>query len=66
MHHKLPYKKSAYGNAISFLFFFYGHSMESLSAINLYGQLMTNDFNATLFGHPMIFMFLKLFLDKQF
>ena len=34
-------KKTAYGNAISSLFFLYGHSVESLSAINLYGQLMT-------------------------
>ena len=33
-------KKTAYGNTISFLFFFYGYSKESLSAINLYGQLM--------------------------
>ena len=33
-------QKTTYGNAISFLFFFFGHSMESLSAINLYGQLM--------------------------
>ena len=34
-------KKTAYGNTISFLFF-YDHSiMESLSSINLYGQLMT-------------------------
>ena len=42
MHHKLPCKKTAYGNAITFLFFFHRHSMESLSAINLYGQLMTS------------------------
>ena len=41
MLHKVPYKKTAYANTISFLFFFYVHSMESLSAINLYGQLMT-------------------------
>ena len=41
MHHKLPFKTTAYGNAISVLFFFYGYSMENLSAINLYGQSMT-------------------------
>ena len=41
MHQKLPNKKATHGNAISFLFFFYGHGMENLSAINLYGQLMT-------------------------
>ena len=62
MHHKLPYKKTAYGNTITFLFFFYGHSMESLSAINLYGQL--NDFNVILYGHPMIVMiFWTFFFD---
>ena len=33
--------KTDYGDDISFLFFFYGHSMESLSAINLFGQLKT-------------------------
>ena len=32
--------QTAYCNAISFLFFFYGRSMESLLAINLCGQLM--------------------------
>ena len=56
MHHKLPYKKPAYGKSITVLFFFFGHSMESLSAINLYSQLMTlmffvsssNDFHVLL------------------
>ena len=58
-------KKIAYGNAISFLFFFYGHSMKSLSAINLYGQLMTLKF--FLYGHTMIFMFfLEVFLTNNF
>ena len=41
MHHKLPYKKKqAIVIPLVSCFFFYGHSMESLSAINLYGQLM--------------------------
>ena len=35
------YKKTAFINAISFLLFFYGHNIEILSAINLYGPLMT-------------------------
>ena len=38
--HKRPNKKTACGNTISFPFFL-GHSMKSLSAIKLYGQLMT-------------------------
>ena len=42
MHLKLPYKTTADGNAISFLFFFYGHSMESLSAKKLYGLFLTS------------------------
>ena len=66
IYHKLPYIKTAYGDAISFLFFFYGHGMESLSAMKLYGQLMTlmltvwssNVFHAFPLWNSMKFLFL--------
>ena len=55
-------------NAISFLFFFYDHSMECLLAINLYGQFMTLMLFCILYGHPMIFMFFfrKIFSRNNF
>ena len=43
--------------------FFYGHSIESLSAINLYGQLMILMF--FFYGHPMILMSFLKFLFRQ-
>ena len=61
MHHKLPYKKTAYGNAISFLFLFYGQFVDHKVVWPV------NDFNGTLYGHPMIFMFfLNFFLINNF
>ena len=42
VHHKLPNKKKQLEVLpLVSCFSFYGHSMESLSAIKLYGQLMT-------------------------
>ena len=61
MHHKLPHKKTDYGNAISFPFF-NGHNMESLSAINLYGQLMTLTVLCMVIH---FFVFLAIFFGKQ-
>ena len=51
MHHRLPYKKTAYGNTISFLFYF---------PWSLYGKSVShklvrpvNEINGTLYGHSM-------------
>ena len=56
-------KKTTYGNTINFLFVFHGHSLESLSAINLYVQLMT--LIIFLYGQTMIFMFFTNFFSTS-
>ena len=64
LHHKLPYKKRQL-MVIPFVscFYFYGHSMESLSAINLYGQLMTSMLFCMVVQWLSCFFF--FFFDKQ-